>query len=88
MITKEQKQQIIATFGSKPNDTGSAEVQIALLDSRIKDLTEHFKANKKDFHSRRGLIAMVNQRKSLLEYLKRSNLESYKKLIEKLGLRK
>ncbi|EOQ97123.1 ribosomal protein S15 [Leptospira wolbachii serovar Codice str. CDC] len=88
MITKEQKQQIIATFGSKPNDTGSAEVQIALLDSRIKDLTDHFKANKKDFHSRRGLIAMVNQRKSLLEYLKRSNLESYKKLIEKLGLRK
>ncbi|XDD44081.1 30S ribosomal protein S15 [Leptospira sp. WS60.C2] len=88
MITKEQKQQIIATFGSKPNDTGSAEVQIALLDSRIKDLTEHFKTNKKDFHSRRGLIAMVNQRKSLLEYLKRSNLESYKKLIEKLGLRK
>ncbi|EMY68815.1 30S ribosomal protein S15 [Leptospira vanthielii] len=88
MITKEQKQQIIATFGSKPNDSGSAEVQIALLDSRIKDLTDHFKANKKDFHSRRGLIAMVNQRKSLLEYLKRSNLESYKKLIEKLGLRK
>lgn len=88
MITKEQKQQIIATFGSKPNDTGSAEVQIALLDSRIKDLTEHFKANKKDFHSCRGLIAMVNQRKSLLEYLKKSNVESYKKLIEKLGLRK
>ncbi|WP_411822448.1 30S ribosomal protein S15 [Leptospira sp. 'Mane'] len=88
MITKEQKQQIIATHGSKPNDTGSAEVQIALLDSRIKDLTEHFKANKKDFHSRRGLLAMVNQRKSLLEYLKRSNIDSYRKLIEKLGLRK
>lgn len=88
MITKEQKQQIIATFGSKPNDSGSAEVQIALLDSRIKDLQEHFKVNKKDFHSRRGLIAMVNQRKSLLEYLKKSNTESYKKIIEKLGLRK
>ncbi len=88
MVTKEQKQQIIATYGSKPNDTGSAEVQIAILDSRIKDLTEHFKVNKKDFHSRRGLIALVNQRKRMLEYLKKSNIDSYRKLIEKLGLRK
>jgi len=88
MVTKEQKQQIIRTFGKNANDTGSAEVQIALLDSRIKDLTGHFGSHKKDFHSRRGMIALVNQRKKLLEYLKKSNVESYKSLIEKLGIRK
>jgi len=88
MVTKEQKQQIIRTFGKSATDTGSAEVQIALLDTRIKDLSDHFKSHKKDFHSRRGLIALVNQRKKLLEYLKKSNTESYKSLIEKLGIRK
>lgn len=88
MVTKEQKQQIIQTFGKSATDSGSAEVQIALLDSRIKDLSGHFKTNKKDFHSRRGLLALVNQRKKLLEYLKRTNVDSYKSLIEKLGIRK
>lgn len=88
MVTKEQKQQIIATHGSKPNDTGSAEVQIAIFDSRIKDLKGHFDVNKKDFHSKRGLLALVSARKRMLEYLKKIDTDRYRKLIEKLGLRK
>lgn len=88
MMSKEKKQQIIAEFGRTANDTGSPEVQIALLTARITELTEHLKVNKKDHHSRRGLLKMVGQRRGLLEYLKKTDLEGYRKLIERLGLRK
>ncbi len=88
MVRKEKKQEIIAAYGRTPQDTGSPEVQIALLTERITELTEHLKNNKKDHHSRRGLLKMVGQRRNLLEYLKRTNLESYRALIERLGLRK
>lgn len=88
MISKEKKQEIIAAYGRNPQDTGSPEVQIALLTVRINELTEHLKANKKDHHSRRGLLKMVGQRRNLLEYLKRTDLEGYRALIAKLGLRK
>lgn len=87
-MSKEKKQQIIAEFGRTANDTGSPEVQIALLTARITELTEHLKVNKKDHHSRRGLLKMVGQRRGLLEYLKKTDLEGYRKLIERLGLRK
>ena len=88
MITKEKKAEIIAAYGRKEGDTGSPEVQIALLTERIRDLTEHLKVNPKDHHSRRGLLMMVGQRRGLLSYLKRTDLEGYRALIEKLGLRK
>lgn len=88
MISKEKKQEIIAAYGRSANDTGSSEVQIALLTQRINELTEHLKKNPKDHHSRRGLLKMVGQRRGLLEYLKKKDLESYRKLIERLGLRK
>ena len=88
MISKEKKQEIIAAYGRTSQDTGSPEVQIALLTERITELTEHLKNNKKDHHSRRGLLKMVGQRRNLLEYLKKTNLESYRALIERLGLRK
>lgn len=88
MISKEKKQQIIAEYGRTANDTGSPEVQIALLTQRITELTEHLKVNQKDHHSRRGLLKMVGQRRGLLEYLKKTDLEGYRKLIERLGLRK
>ena len=88
MISKEKKQQIVAEFGRNPQDTGSPEVQIALLSARIAELTEHLKTNKKDNHSRRGLFKMVGQRRGLLEYLKKNDIEGYRKLIERLGLRK
>ena len=88
MITKEMKQQIIAEYGRKPGDTGSPEVQIALLTERIKELTAHLQANQKDHHSRRGLLKMVGKRRGLLDYLKKTDLESYRALIEKLDLRK
>lgn len=88
MISKEKKQEIIAAYGRTPQDTGSPEVQVALLTERITELTEHLKNNKKDHHSRRGLLKMVGQRRNLLEYLKKTNLESYRALIERLGLRK
>ena len=88
MISKEKKAAIIAEYGRKPEDTGSPEVQIAILTARITELTEHLKANQKDHHSRRGLLKMVGQRRRLLEYLKKKDLESYRKLIESLGLRK
>ena len=88
MIAKEKKQAIIAEYGRTPNDTGSPEVQVAILTARIQELTEHLKANPKDHHSRRGLLKMVGQRRNLLAYLKKKDLEGYRALIEKLGLRK
>ena len=88
MISKEKKLEIIKAYGRTPEDTGSPEVQIALLSERITELTEHLKINKKDHHSRRGLLKMVGQRRGLLEYLKRTDIEGYRALIERLGLRK
>jgi len=88
MITKEKKSEIIAAFGRTPSDTGSPEVQIAILTQRITELTEHLKINKKDHHSRRGLLKMVGQRRGLLDYLKKTDVESYRVLIERLAIRK
>lgn len=88
MITTEKKAEIIKEYGRTPNDTGSPEVQVALLTERINVLTEHLKENKKDHHSRRGLLKMVGKRRGLLDYLKRTDLEGYRALIAKLGLRK
>ena len=88
MITKEMKQQIIKDYQLKEGDTGSPEVQIAVLTYRINDLNEHLKVHKKDHHSRRGLLKMVGQRRNLLAYLKEKDLERYRKLIARLGLRK
>ncbi len=88
MITKEKKAEIIAAYGRTPNDTGSPEVQIALLTERINELTAHLQNNDKDHHSRRGLLKMVGQRRGMLEYLKKTDLDGYRSLIEKLGLRK
>lgn len=82
------KQEIIAKFGRKEGDTGSPEVQIALLTARINHLTEHLKTHKKDHHSRRGLLQMVGQRRGLLDYLKANDLEKYRQIIVKLDLRK
>ena len=83
-----QKQAVIAKFAKHEGDTGSAEVQIALLTARINGLADHFKANKKDFHSRRGLLLIIGQRRGLLDYLKSTDIEAYRALIVKLGLRK
>ena len=88
MISKEKKAAIIEQYGRKAGDTGSPEVQVAILTARINDLTDHFKSNPKDHHSRRGLLKMVGQRRGLLDYLKKSDLEGYRALIEKLGIRK
>ena len=88
MISKEQKEQIVAQYGRTAGDTGSPEVQIAILTARINDLTDHFKANPKDHHSRRGLLKMVGQRRNLLNYLKEKDLQRYRDLIARLGLRK
>ncbi len=82
------KQEIIEKYGRTPNDTGSPEVQVALLTARIDLLTEHLKEHKKDHHSRRGLLKMVGQRRNLLAYLKKKDIEAYRELIAKLGLRK
>nr|WP_330408051.1 30S ribosomal protein S15 [Vallitalea guaymasensis] len=82
------KQEIIAEFGRNATDTGSPEVQIALLTARINHLTEHLKMHKKDHHSRRGLLMMVGQRRGLLQYLKNKDIEGYRSLIKKLGLRR
>jgi small subunit ribosomal protein S15 len=87
-IQKEQRQEIIGKFKQSELDTGSSEVQVALLTARIKDLTEHFKVNKKDNHSRRGLIRLVNRRRKLLDYMKRTKPEAYTKIIGDLGIRK
>ena len=81
-------QKIIEEFKRGPADTGSPEVQVALLSARIEQLTEHFKLHKQDHHSRRGVLKLVNQRRSLLAYLKKSDVERYKTLIERLGLRR
>ena len=88
MITKEIKTQIIDEYKTHEGDTGSPEVQVAILTYRINDLNEHLKEHHKDFHSRRGLLKMVGQRRNLLAYLKKKDIEEYRKLIEKLGIRK
>ncbi|MFV0364698.1 MAG: 30S ribosomal protein S15 [Suipraeoptans sp.] len=88
MISKEMKEDIIKTYGKTEGDTGSPEVQIAILTARINDLNDHFKANPKDHHSRRGLLKMVGQRRGLLAYLKKKDIARYRILIEQLGLRK
>ncbi|WP_035053873.1 30S ribosomal protein S15 [Andreprevotia chitinilytica] len=87
-VTVDQKAGIVKTYQRAEGDTGSPEVQVALLTARINDLTPHFKANQKDHHSRRGLLKMVSRRRRLLDYLKRTNADSYRDLIAKLGLRK
>ena len=88
MISKEKKAELIKAYGRKEGDTGSPEVQIAILTERIAELNEHLSANPKDHHSRRGLLMMVGQRRSLLGYLKKTDLDGHRALIEKLGLRK
>jgi len=88
MISKEKKAAIIAEYGRQAGDTGSPEVQIAILTARIAELTGHLQSNQKDHHSRRGLLKMVGQRRGLLNYLKKTDLEGYRTLIEKLGIRK
>ena len=88
MIAKEKKQAIIAEYGRTANDTGSPEVQIAVLTARIQELTAHLQSNPKDHHSRRGLLKMVGQRRGLLAYLKKTDIEGYRTLIAKLGIRK
>jgi small subunit ribosomal protein S15 len=88
MVTKEAKSQIIADYRRSDTDTGSTEVQVAVLSKRISELTEHSKAHKKDHHSRRGLLLLVGQRRRLLEYLKREDVERYRELIARLGLRR
>lgn len=88
MITTEEKKKIMETYGRDKNDTGSPEVQIALFTERIKYLTEHFKSHKSDFHSRRGLLMLVGSRRRLLDYLRKKNLEKYRDIIKKLGIRK
>ena len=87
-LATEVKETIISTYRTHEGDTGSPQVQVALLTQRINELTEHFKTHKKDNHSRRGLLKMVSQRRSLLDYLKRRDIEGYHELIGKLGLRR
>ena len=86
-ITAERKQALIREYGTKDGDTGSPEVQVAVLTERIINLTEHLKTHKKDIHSRRGLLMMVGQRRRLLDYVKRKKVERYETIIKKLGLR-
>ena len=88
MISKEKKAAIMAEFARTPGDTGSPEVQVAILTERIKELTEHLKTHHKDHHSRRGMLKLVGQRRGLLDYLKKTDIERYRALIERLGLRK
>ena len=88
MITKEKKTAIINEYATKPGDTGSPEVQVAVLTARIKELTEHLKENPKDHHSRRGMLKLIGQRRGLLSYLKEKDIERYRSLIERLGIRK
>ena len=87
-VTAEKKQEIISDNARDPKDTGSPEVQVAILTQRIRNLTDHFKEHHKDNHSRRGLLMMVNKRRTLLAYLKKKDVERYNALIQKLGLRK
>ena len=88
MISKEKKAAIIEQYGRKAGDTGSPEVQIAILTARIAELTEHLKSNQKDHHSRRGLLKMVGKRRNLLNYLQKKDIERYRAIVAKLGLRK
>ncbi len=88
MISKEKKAAIMKEYARTEGDTGSPEVQVAILTARIQELTEHLKDNPKDHHSRRGMLKMVGQRRGLLEYLKKKDIERYRQLIERLGLRK
>ncbi len=88
MLTKERKQQIIEEYATSPDDTGSPEVQVALLTHRISDLTEHLRAHKNDTHSRRGLLKLVGQRRRQLKYLQKKDVERYRDLIRRLGLRR
>ena len=88
MISKEKKAQIMKDFARSEGDTGSPEVQIAILSARIQELTEHLKTNPKDHHSRRGLCLMIGQRRSMLDYLMRKDINRYRALIERLGIRK
>jgi small subunit ribosomal protein S15 len=87
-MSAEQKQAIVDEYGKDAKDTGSTEVQIALLTARISDLTPHFQSHKKDHHSRQGLVRLVNQRRKLLDYLKSKDVERYRELIARLGLRR
>ena len=87
-ITAARKAEVIKTYGTKAGDTGSPEVQVAVLSERINNLTEHFKSHVKDNHSRRGLLKLVSQRRQLLDYLKRTDEKRYKTIIEKLGIRR
>ena len=87
-ITAERKQELIGEYATKKGDTGSPEVQVAILSERITNLTDHLKIHKKDFHSRRGLLMMVGQRRRLLDYLDNKNKDRYKELIKRLGLRR
>jgi small subunit ribosomal protein S15 len=87
-ITPERKQELINEFAIKPGDTGSADVQVAVLTERIRNLTEHMQTHKKDFHSRRGLLMMVGQRRRLLDYVKRKDVKRYESLIKRLELRR
>ena len=88
MITKEKKAELVEKYGKSAGDTGSPEVQVAILTERIAELTEHLKVNTHDHHSRRGLLKMVGKRRGLLAYLKKKDINRYRELIEKLGLRK
>ena len=88
MISKEAKQAIINEYARSAGDTGSPEVQIAILTARIKEITEHMKENPKDFHSNRGLLKLVGQRRGLLDYLKKKDINRYRTLIDKLGIRR
>ncbi len=87
-ITAERKTELIGSFRKSSQDTGSPEIQVAVLTERINNLTEHFRSHKKDLHSRRGLLKMVSRRRRLLDYLKRSDREKYQSIIQQLGLRK
>jgi len=87
-ITQERKAKLIKEYGAKDSDTGSPEVQVAILSERISNLTEHFKDHKKDNHSRRGLLKLVSQRRRLLDYVKKKDVARYQSLIERLGLRR
>ena len=88
MITQERKNEVVAKYATKEGDTGSPEVQVAILSERINDLTDHFKTHAKDNHSRRGLIRMVSTRRKLLDYVKATDVKRYESLIERLGLRR
>ncbi len=87
-LAKQTKEQVVSDFRTHEADTGSPQVQVALLSKRINELTEHFKTHKKDNHSRRGLLKMVSQRRSLLDYLKRKDIERYHEVVTRLGLRR